>query len=240
MIMQGRHLHTHQLHIATSTDENYFNRYFDRWHSSFTRLWSLPMHCHVVDPSPATLTKLSVLAVSHTWSTTNHINWPSHVQAMRQVDGGYQGRTDQHIRDHARNTLCQSMRFHEMSGNFHPGSSVVITDIDAYAQHQPSPEQWRQLLDRSAFSHHKGRLMATLCHFHGSDHESVARLRRQLEQQGLAHSDQAALKSAFGSIPKTDLDQRWIRHWDIKSNTDMDLHRQCLVFHAKGTRGKFF
>lgn len=240
MLLQGQHLHTHQRHIATSTNEHYFNRYFDRWHNSFTQLWHLPMHCHVVDPSPATLAKLLGLAVSHTWSTTDHINWADQLQLMRLANGGHKGQTDQHLLDHARNTLYQSMRFHEMSVSFHPASSVVITDIDAYAQHRPTAPQWRQLLERSAFSHHKERLMATLCHFHGGDHESVARMRQRLEQQGLAQSDQAALKFSFATTPKTNLDNKWIRHQDIKSKSDMCLHNQCMVFHAKGTRGKKF
>jgi len=239
MTLQGQHLHPQRRHIATSTDEHYFNRYFDRWHSSFTRLWSLPMHCHVVDPSPATLAKLSVLAVSHTWSTTDNINWQDQLSLLRSAHG-YAGVDDPHLMTFARNTLCQSMRFYEMCMNFDANSSVIITDIDAYAQHSPSESQWQALLQGSAFSLHNHRLMATLCHLHGRDHERVADMRTQLQQRGLTCPDQMAIKHAFGDAAVTKLNEVWIRHQDIKTKKDAELHGRCLVFHAKGTRGKQF
>lgn len=239
MTLQGRHLLTHQRHMATSTDELYFNRYFDRWHGSFTRLWRLPLHCHVVDPSPTTLSKLAELAVSHTWSTTDHISWPEQVSLLRSAHG-HVGVDDQHLMNFARNTLCQSMRFHEMSMHFYAGSSVIIADIDAHAQHPPTDAQWQALLERTAFSRHNDRLMATLCHFHGRDHERVASMRSRLEQGGLTCPDQLAIKQAFGGADVTNLNEMWIRHQDIKTEKDAEQHGRCLVFHAKGTRGKKF
>ena len=239
MTLQGQHLLTRQTHMATSTDEHYFNRYFDRWHGSFTRLWQWPMHCHVVDPSPATLSKLARLSVSHTWSTTNHINWHDQLSLLRSAHG-YAGVDDQHLMNFARNTLCQSMRFYEMCMNFDANSSVIIADIDAHAQHPPTESQWRALLERTAFSLHNQRLMATLCHFHGRDHGRVAHMLSQLEQRGLTCPDQLVIKQAFGDADFANLDQAWIRHQDIKTEKDAELHGRCLVFHAKGTRGKKF
>ena len=48
--------------------------------------------------------------------------------------------------------------------------------------------------------------------------------------------DQKILKEVYQTYTK--LDKSWIRHYDVKDDTDKLHHSQCLIYHTKGARGK--
>ena len=119
--------------------------------------------------------------------------------------------------------------------------SVIVADVDAYAQHTPTKEDKEFLFSDTAFSYYKDRIMATFCHFHPKDLKKVKEVaKRIVDTINIDHFelalDQKTLKKVYQTYTK--LDKTWIRHYDVKDDTDKLHHSQCLIYHTKGTRGK--
>jgi hypothetical protein len=121
--------------------------------------------------------------------------------------------------------------------------SVIVADVDAYALRTPTQQQRDTLSADMAFTTFNGRLMATFCNFHPSRRREARAMSRDMiemlkttDQVGV---DQKVIKRVFGALPYNELKNgEWIRHWDVKTEKDMQEHNSCLVYHEKGTRGK--
>ena len=51
--------------------------------------------------------------------------------------------------------------------------------------------------------------------------------------------DQNVIKQIFKNTDIVDLKNgEWIRHFDVKTAADERAHAKCLIYHAKGLRGK--
>jgi len=122
--------------------------------------------------------------------------------------------------------------------------SVIVADVDAYAQYTPDQQQLDFLFSSTGFTKYNNRLMATFCHFHPKNIEDTRRLSYtivdQLKDVFVLGTDQTVLKKIFGNRQDiTDLHNgTWIRHYDVKTSEDVKSHERCLVYHEKGTRGK--
>ncbi len=85
--------------------------------------------------------------------------------------------------------------------------------------------------------------MATFCNFHGNRKdeafEAAKLMEDMIENTSTVGVDQKVIKKIFGKISYKELTHgEWIRHWDVKSAVDQELHDKCLVYHQKGCRGK--
>ena len=103
---------TQEKFILTSCDEKYLNKYFPRFYKTFTEQWQLPIHIHVIDPSPQSLEHLDRLSVSHTYCETDDsvLKWP-----------------------YSYETYCQAQRFILLGHRVLEAQSVIVADVDAYA-----------------------------------------------------------------------------------------------------------
>jgi hypothetical protein len=230
---------THEKIILVSCDETYFNRYFPRFYKTFTKHWQLPIHAHIIDPSKESLERVEQLGVSYTWCDTTEFDWRGAVDKFRIADQPYET-----IRQWLYECYCQCQRFVVMGSNMTEKQSVIVADVDAYAQHTPTDGQREILFSNSAFTEYNGRLMATFCHFHPKNIEDIKRLSStivdQLKDVFVQGTDQTVLKKIFNNRHDiTNLrNGLWIRHYDVKTSADVKAHETCLVYHEKGTRGK--
>ena len=230
---------SHKQLILCSCDNVYLNKYFPRFYKTFTEHWSLPIHVHVIDPSKESLDTLKELRISHTYCTTTEYEWDKQVQKFKQHNT-INDHTDADIQQWLYESYCQCQRFVVMGNNIHNNQSVIVADVDAYAQHTPTEQQRKHLLDNTGFTHYKDRLMATFCHFHSRDIENTKKLATTiLNKRAQIGLDQIAIKQIFKNVSIVDLkNSEWIRHWDIKTASDEQAHAKCLIYHAKGLRGK--
>jgi len=232
---------THERMILVSCDETYFNRYFPRFYKTFTKHWQLPIHAHLIDPSKESLARLAKLGVSHTWCQTEDYDWHNAVAVFKKENNITQ-RNHETVKQWLYECYCQCQRFVVMGSRMTEKQSVIVADVDAYAQKTPSEEQMQLLFSCSAFTEFNGRLMATFCHFHPDQLNQIRRLSSMIVDrltrcfvQGL---DQKALKELFRTA-RIDLKHiEWIRHLDIKGKKDLKQHAKGLIYHEKGRRGK--
>jgi hypothetical protein len=85
--------------------------------------------------------------------------------------------------------------------------------------------------------------MATFCNFHHSRSknakEAALKMQQLIEDTDTIGVDQLVLKQTFKQLPYNNLKHReWIRHLDVKTDADLQEHKQCLIYHEKGSRGK--
>ena len=82
--------------------------------------------------------------------------------------------------------------------------------------------------------------MATFCHFHSKDIAKTKQLATVILDKGFEIGlDQTAIKQIFKNTDIVDLkNSEWIRHFDVKTAADERAHAKCLIYHAKGLRGK--
>jgi len=144
---------------------------------------------------------------------------------------------------YAYETYCQAQRFILLGHNLHEGQSVIVADVDSYALREPNQTHRQTLESDMAFTEYNGRLMATFCNFHYSKKaqakESAIKMEKLIEQTDSIGVDQLVLKEVFGGLPYNNLTHgEWIRHYDVKTDADIDQHNKCLIYHEKGTRGK--
>ena len=231
---------THSRFILCSCDDKYFERYFPRFHSTFTKHWSLPIHAHIIDPSDLSLSRLHRLGVSHTYCDTGRYGW--HARAL-SLQAFKPQSTIEWLRQILYETYCQAQRFILLGHRITKEQSVIVADVDAFAQHTPTDRQVQHISNDMAFTTFNGRLMATFCHFHPRRVEqcrTVAEMMKEMVMDGQTFGvDQKVLKSVFGTLPYTELTNgEWIRHFDVKTENDRKEHERCLIYHEKGTRGK--
>ncbi len=229
----------HKQLVLCSCDDSYFNKYFPRFYKTFTEHWGLPIHVHVIDPSKESLDTLKELRISHTYCKTTEYDWNKQVKKFRQ-DNAVNGHTDADIQRWLYECYCQCQRFVVMGKHIHQDQSVIVADVDAYAQHTPSEQQRTYLLDNTGFTQYKDRLMATFCHFHSKDMAKTKQLATVILDKGFEIGlDQTAIKQIFKNTDIVDLKNgEWIRHFDVKTAADERAHAKCLIYHAKGLRGK--
>tara|TARA_X000000950_G_C13694226_1_gene569399 strand:- start:382 stop:678 length:297 start_codon:yes stop_codon:yes gene_type:complete len=85
--------------------------------------------------------------------------------------------------------------------------------------------------------------MATFCNFHGTRRkeslQAAKLMEEMIEDTPTVGVDQKVIKKIFAELSYNELTHgEWIRHWDVKSANDQELHDKCLVYHQKGCRGK--
>jgi len=156
---------THKRFILVSCDEIYFNRYFPRFYKTFTEHWQLPIHAHIIDPSKESLARLTALDISHTWCYTTDYDWVNTVARFRKENNSTQ-HPNEAVKQWLYECYCQCQRFVVLGANMTNKQSVIVADVDAYAQHTPTKKQKQLLFSCSAFTEYNNRLMATFCHFH--------------------------------------------------------------------------
>ena len=220
---------THDRFILTSCDAKYFDQYFPRFYKTYSEHWQLPIHVHIIDPTQDSRYRLDRLPVSYTHCTTD----PS----VLKFPYSYV-------------TYCQAQRFILLGHNLLEGQSVIVADVDSYAQRRPSEEQKKFAQSDMAFTKYRDihktkgpRLMATFCNFHHSRRaqakESAIRMQDLIENTDRVGVDQFVLNEVFGTLPNNDLKHgEWIRHLDVKSEEDIAEHGKCVIYHEKGCRGK--
>ena len=129
-----------------------------------------------------------------------------------------------------------------MGSNMTEKQSVIVADVDAYAQHTPSEQQAQMLFSNSAFTKYRNRLMATFCHFHPKQIKQVRQLSSmivdQLNKCFVLGMDQKALAELFMDNRINLKLMEWIRHQDVKMLSDIEKHKMPLIYHEKGLRGK--
>ena len=213
----------HDRFILTSCDEKYFHRYFPRFYATYKRHWQLPIHVHIIDPWTDTIEKLEHLDVSYTRCTTDPmvLKWP-----------------------YSYETYCQAQRFILLGHNLSTNQSVTVADVDSYALREPNQTQRDTLQSNMAFTRYNGRLMATFCNFHHDQRvlakEAATKMQQLIEDTDTIGVDQLVIKQIFGSLPFNNLTHNeWIRHLDVKTEADLQEHNKCLIYHEKGTRGKY-
>ena len=231
----------HQRLILCSCDETYFNKYFPRFYQTFTEHWQLPIHVHIIDPSKESIKRLEQLGVSHTWCNTEDYDWK---KALNEFRSSIQNKphTDKQVKQWLYECYCQCQRFVVMGSLMTEEQSVIVADVDAYAQHKPSEKQTQLLFSNSAFTKYNDRLMATFCHFHPTQINKIRHLSsmivNQLTSCFVLGLDQRAITDLFMTA-RVDLKQEeWIRHRDVKTDNDRKKHAQPLIYHEKGWRGK--
>ena len=231
-------------YILCSCDERYFKFYFKKFSTTFQTHWDLPIHLHLIDPSEQSLKWLEQEQMSYTWCDTSEYNWQKEIKKFAEVTNR-QNDDPVRVKQWLYESYTQCQRFVLLGFNMRSDQSVIVVDVDAYAQKTPTRKDKKSLYEQTAFSTHNGRLMATFCHFHANDLVAVRNVAQYiLDRIKISHLeiglDQKALAYAFDKIPITKLDKEWIRHYDVKDDTDIALHSRCLVYHEKGLRGKDF
>ena len=86
--------------------------------------------------------------------------------------------------------------------------------------------------------------MATFCNFHHSYKDkaklAAVKMKDLIINTDTIGVDQLVIKYIFGQEIYNDLRHgEWIRHFDVKTKADLLKHNKCLIYHEKGTRGKF-
>jgi len=175
--------------------------------------------------------------VSYTWCRTQKqiidtcvANFPKHVDEDTR-------------RDWFLATYYQAKRFIALGERMNSEQSVIVADVDCYAQKTPSEAQKELIFKDMAFTTYKNKLMATFCHLHHGRLDEIRQMSKDMIKM-LEHThnmgiDQKVIKAVFGALPYTELPMgEWIRHYDVKSEADKRAHENCLVYHEKGTRGK--
>ena len=212
----------HERFIITSCDDKYFNQYFPRFYKTFDQHWQLPIHVHVIDPQEQSFAKLEHLGLSYTYCYTDSkvLKWPYSFE-----------------------TYCQVQRFIILGHYMTKGQSVIVADVDCYALRKPTKQQLDILQSDMAFTEYNKRLMATFCNFHyrRKQHakKAAVRMKDLIQNTDTIGVDQLVLKEVFGKFHYNNLIHRqWIRHHDVKTEHDLELHNKCLIYHEKGTRGE--
>jgi len=212
----------HERFILTACDDKYFQDYFPRFYKTYTKHWQLPIHVHIIDLSDTSMQRLNKLDVTYTHCTTDPavLKWPySYV------------------------TYCQAQRFILLGHNLSKNQSVIVADVDSYALREPNDQQRNLVHSDMAFTEYNGRLMATFCNFHHSRQtsakEAALKMQQLIEDTDTVGVDQLVIKQVFKKLPFNILTHgEWIRHLDVKTDTDMAEHGKCLIYHEKGCRGK--
>jgi hypothetical protein len=212
----------HERFILTACDDKYFQDYFPRFYKTYTKHWQLPIHVHIIDLSDTSMQRLNKLDVTYTHCTTDPavLKWPySYV------------------------TYCQAQRFILLGHNLSKNQSVIVADVDSYALREPNDQQRNLVHSDMAFTEYSGRLMATFCNFHHSRQtsakEAALKMQQLIEDTDTVGVDQLVIKQVFKKLPFNILTHgEWIRHLDVKTDTDMAEHGKCLIYHEKGCRGK--
>jgi hypothetical protein len=212
---------THERFILTSCDDLYCEKYFPRFYETYSKHWQLPIHAHVIDPSDALLNKLNALDITYTYCKTD---------------------PDVLKRKYSYVTYCQAQRFILLGHNLRHGQSVIVADVDSYALRKPNDKQVERLCGGMSFTEWKGRLMATFCNFHHSRKMEALQASEQMElmirDTDAIGVDQLVIKSIFKKLPYNALGSHWLRHRDVRTDSDLAKHNECLIYHEKGTRGK--
>ena len=213
---------THERFILTSCDNRYFERYFPRFYKTYSEHWKLPIHVHIIDPSDTSIQRLNQLDLSYTHCTTN--------PAVLKWKYSYE-------------TYCQAQRFILLGHNLLENQSVIVADVDSYALRKPNETQQQQLGSDMAFTEYNERYMATFCNFHHRRREQAKQAAEKmidlLKNTDTIGVDQSCIKQFFNGLPYNDLKHgEWIRHFDVKTEADLQQHNHCLIYHEKGTRGK--
>lgn len=227
--------------ILCSCDEKYFNTYFDRFYNSFKDKWQLPIHIHIIDPSQQSLKWLKDKEISHTWCNTDSYDWPATVNKFKLKIPAYNNVDYETVKQWLYEGYTQCQRFVVLGNNMTASQSVIVSDVDAYAQHTPTKKDKEFLFSDTAFSYYKERIMATFCHFHPKDLKIVKEVTKRIVNTinndyfklGL---DQKILTEVCYQFQT--LNESWIRHWDTKTKTDREEQNRCLIYHEKGSRGK--
>ena len=227
--------------VLCSCDEKYFKTYFKRFYTSFKNKWQLPIHVHIIDPSEQSLKRLNNKNISHTWCNTDSYDWPATVNKFKLKIPAYNNVDYKTVKQWLYEGYTQCQRFVVLGNNMTASQSVIVADVDAYAQHTPTKKDKEFLFSDTAFSYYKDRIMATFCHFHPKDLKKVKEVaKRIVDTINIDHFklalDQKTLKKVYQTYTK--LSKTWIRHYDIKDDTDKLHHSKCLIYHTKGTRGK--
>ena len=232
----------HDKFLLTSCDEIYLNRFFPRFYKTFTEHWQLPIHVHVIDPSETSKDRLSSLPISFTYCETSQHDWANEIKKFRKYNDVQQD--NDIVKQWLYETYCQCQRFILLGAYMTGKQTIVVADVDAYAQRTPTKQDRKLLFGNTAFTVYKGRQMATFCNFHPKDLVFIKKMAKimldQLQSRYVLGMDQQAIKSMFDHRESvTDLrNGEWIRHWDVKTEVDQEQHDQCLIYHEKGTRGK--
>ena len=238
--------------VLCSCDEKYFNTYFDRFYNSFKDKWQLPIHIHIIDPSQQSLKWLKDKEISHTWCNTDSYDWATTINKFKIAVPTHNNVDNETIKHWLYEGYTQCQRFVVLGNNMTASQSVIVSDVDAYAQHEPTKKDKEFLFSNTAFSYYKHRTMATFCHFHPKDLKKVKEVAKRIVDTidknyfklGL---DQKILKEVYPMEREyqtstnnyfNKLDKGWIRHLDVKSDKDRLLHSKCLIYHRKGRRGK--
>ena len=230
--------------ILCSCDEKYFKIYFERFYTSFRDKWKLPIHIHIIDPSRQSLKWLNIYNISHTWCHTKSYDWLTTINKFKIAQPRYEDVDDKTIKQWLYEDYTQCQRFVVLGNNMTTSQSVIVSDVDAYAQHIPTRKEKKFLFSNTAFSYFRRRIMATFCHFHPKHLSKIKTVARRIVKTinnnyfklGL---DQKILTENFIDWRSyTNLDNSWIRHWDVKNDVDRDRHNKCLIYHEKGNRGK--
>ena len=233
---------THERFILVSCDEKYLNKYFPRFYKTFTQHWRLPIHAHLIDPSKKSLARLEQLGVSHTWCHTEDYDWQNAIAVFRKESNTMPQHSDEAVKQWLYECYCQCQRFVVLGANMTDKQSVIVADVDAYAQKTPSKKQKQLLFSCSAFTEFHGRLMATFCHFHPDQLSQIRQLSSMIVDQltnfFVLGMDQKGLKELFMTASIDLKHEEWIRHLDIKKKKDLKLHAKSLIYHEKGRRGK--
>ena len=65
-------------------------------------------------------------------------------------------------------------------------------------------------------------------------------MQELIEQTDRIGVDQLVIKKVFKRLPYNDLKHSvWIRHRNVKTKQDLKEHNNRLIYHEKGTRGKY-
>ena len=212
----------HERFILTSCDDKYFDQYFPRFYKTYKEYWALPIHVHIIDPSEVSISRLKKMDASYTLCNTDPavLKWP-----------------------YSYLTYCQAQRFVLLGHNLLANQSVTVADVDSYALKNPTESQKHVLESDMAFTKYNGRLMATFCNFHHNRKsqalQSAIKMQELIEQSDTIGVDQFVIKQIFERYPYNNLKHgEWIRHRDVKTKEDLKKHKDCLIYHEKGTRGK--
>ena len=228
--------------ILCSCDEKYFKIYFQRFYTSFRDKWKLPIHVHIIDPSRQSLKWLNIYNISHTWCYTKSYDWLTTINKFKIAQPSYKDVDNKTIKQWLYEGYTQCQRFVVLGNNMTASQSVIVSDVDAYAQHKPTKEDKEFLFSNTAFSFYKRRIMATFCHFHPTDLKIIKEVAKRIVNTinnnyfkiGL---DQKILTEVYQTYFQR-LDESWIRHWDTKTDQHIEEQNRCLIYHEKGSRGK--
>ena len=233
--------------ILCSCDEKYFKIYFQRFYTSFQDKWQLPIHVHIIDPSKQSLKWLDNENISHTWCYTKSYDWLTTINKFKIAQPSCKGVDNETVKQWLYEGYTQCQRFVVLGNNMTASQSIIVADVDAYAQHIPTKKDKEFLFSNTAFSHYndiytiKRRIMATFCHFHPKDLKIVKEVANSIvntinKDHFKLGLDQKILTEVYHQYES--LDDTWISHLDVKSNRDKLRHSKCLIYHRKGRRGK--